>query len=45
MVPSSTIEEYELLKYIGECLGEVEMPPVKYPKAVSVEDIKKMRCD
>lgn len=41
VVPSSTIEEYELLKYIGECLGEVEMPPVKYPKAVSVEDIKK----
>jgi len=31
-VPPSTIEEYELLRYIGSKIGVDSMPPVVYPK-------------
>ena len=31
-VPPSTIEEYELLRYIGSKIGADSMPPVVYPK-------------
>lgn len=34
-VPSSTIEEYEILKYIGNKLGQKGMPPIHYPKALT----------
>lgn len=38
-VPSSTIEEYEILKYIGNKLGQKGMPPIHYPRALTREDI------
>ena len=34
-VPSCTIEEYEILKYIGNKLGQEGMPPIHYPKGVN----------
>ena len=36
-VPSCTIEEYEILKYIGNKLGQEGMPPIHYPKALTKE--------
>ena len=38
-VPSCTIEEYEILKYIGNKLGQEGMPPIHYPKALTKEEI------
>lgn len=38
-VPSTTIEEYEILKYIGNRLGQKGMPPIHYPKALTKEEI------
>lgn len=41
-VPSTTIEEYELLRYIGKKLGYLKgMPYVKYPKQLTREEILK----
>lgn len=31
-VPPTTIEEYQLLRYVGHILGEKEMPPVIFPE-------------
>jgi len=31
-VPPTTIEEYELLRYVGNVLGEGRMPDVQYPR-------------
>lgn len=36
---STTIEEYEILKYIGNKLGQKGMPPIHYPKALTREEI------
>ena len=36
---STTIEEYEILKYIGNKLGQEGMPPIHYPKALTKEEI------
>lgn len=37
---STTIEEYEMLRYIGKCLGYIEhMPHVQYPPELSKDDI------
>ena len=38
-VPSCTIEEYEILKYIGNKLGQEGMPPIHYPKSLTKEEI------
>lgn len=41
-VPSTTIEEYELLRYIGKKLGYLkDMPYVKYPEQLTKEEILK----
>ena len=36
---STTIEEYEILKYVGNKLGQKGMPPIHYPKAMTKEEI------
>ena len=36
---STTIEEYEILKYVGNKLGQKGMPPIYYPKALTKEEI------
>lgn len=36
---STTIEEYEILKYVGNKLGQKGMPPIHYPKAMTREEI------
>ena len=37
---STTIEEYEILRYIGKMLGQKDMPPVRYPEAVTLLDVR-----
>ena len=37
---SSTIEEYEILRYLGKRLGQMNMPPIHYPKAMTLEEVK-----
>lgn len=36
---STTIEEYEILRYIGKMLGQNNMPPIHYPEAVTLLDV------
>ena len=33
-VPSTTVEEYEILQILGETLGEKDMPEIKIPKKI-----------
>ena len=37
---STTIEEYEILYYLGKRLGQTGMPPICYPKALTLEEVK-----
>lgn len=39
-VPASTIEEYRILHLIGNMVGEKGMPPIRYPKELTPEEIK-----
>ena len=38
---STTIEEYEVLLILGKILGQKGMPPVRYPRAIKFEDVRK----
>lgn len=40
-VPSNTIEEYEILRFIGKKAGQKGMPPIRYPKAITWEELQK----
>lgn len=39
-VGSTTIEEYEILKIIGLYMGQEGMPPVRYPAALSPNEVR-----
>lgn len=38
---STTIEEYEILRYVGKMLGQKGMPPIHYPKSVTILELRR----
>lgn len=40
-VSHTTIEEYELIRYIGKVLGQSGMPPIRYPSIATMENIRR----
>lgn len=42
--PSSTIEEYQLLRLIGKLVEEHDMPPVCYPKKLPAKELEALQA-